>query len=912
MVPAQSPFVGRDPEFTALRAALVRVRRQEPQLALVTGEPGIGKTTLIRRFLHGCEGLRVLYAAGEESELAHPYCVLTQLLDQGSEAVPEGLAVEVDKGGRYADPLTAGAALLDLLGRAAWGSRPVAVVVDDAHWADTPSLHALGFALRRLRVDRVLALVLVRDEDDPRLPGGLRRLFADEGALRLPLGGLDAAQVRELSGALHDGAPLSSWAAARLQRHTGGNPLHVRALLRQTPAAVLAGADALPAPLAHQQVVRTLLAGCPEPTRRLVQAGSVLGASFAVHQAVDVAGEVARPLAALDEAVRAGLLEERTVGGNPHAGFPHPLVRAAVYRDLGAQRRAELHLRAARRADSRAAALDHLACAASGPDHELAGRLAACAEDLAQAGAWAAAAAQLRFAARLSARPAERERRLLMSTEALLLAGDVAQAQALEEELRAVRDCAPRQYVLGRLALATGRQAEASRLLSRAWDLRSLADPPLIAARAAEQLAWLRLIQGDGREAVTWAARCAGTGALTARDVTGLALALSGRPDDALRAVADPGDDALDGLLARGILLLWRGRHRAADEVLARAAARHREGGLPGLGILALAFGAEAAHRGGDWDTAVARADLAVSLAHDTEQRWLLAFTHATAAAVPAARGDGRTAREHACRAAEFAAALGDASDLAYAATARAQEAAAAGDDAAVVAALLPLTGPGIERRDSIDEPGIFPWPALLVEALARTGRADEAAELLGVHEARAARQACGPASAALLRARGALCAVRGERAAAEEAYGRSLELFASYGLPCEEALTRLAYGSRLRRWGKRGAAIAQLEAARGLFARLAAVPYARRCEGELTGCGRVRRAAGADPAASAAAVLTPQELTVSRLAATGLTNREIARELLLSAKTIEHHLGRVYAKLSIRSRAALAATLGE
>ncbi|MEU6003447.1 helix-turn-helix transcriptional regulator [Streptomyces sp. NPDC047197] len=88
-------------------------------------------------------------------------------------------------------------------------------------------------------------------------------------------------------------------------------------------------------------------------------------------------------------------------------------------------------------------------------------------------------------------------------------------------------------------------------------------------------------------------------------------------------------------------------------------------------------------------------------------------------------------------------------------------------------------------------------------------------------------------------------------------------------------------------------------------------MPYARRREGEITGCGLVRRAVGVDPAASAAAVLTPQERAVSRPTAAGLTNREIARELLLSAKTIEHHLGRVYAKLSIRSRAALAATLG-
>lgn len=921
---------------------------------LVTGEAGIGKTMLVRRFLEECGRVRTLYAAGDENESALPYGVLAQLAGQIPGA--EGGRPAAGADGRYTDPLVAGADFLDLLGRAEEGCRAVAVVLDDAHWADTPSLHAITFALRRLRVDRVITLVLVRDETDPRLPEGLRRLFAEDRTLRLALGGLEAAEIRELSG-VWGRSRLLPWAAARLCEHTRGNPLQVRTLLRQTPPEVFAATDPLPVPSDHQRLIRGVLDGCSQETRRFVAAGSVLGATFPVHLAAEAAGELERPLAALEEAVRSGLLEEHSLGGIPQAGFPHPLVKAAVYRGLGAQERAALHHRAAGLVTDSGAALDHQAAAATGPDARLAERIASFAQELTEAGAWAAAAAKLRAAARLSPGTEEREHRLLASAECLLLAGDIAQAQAMMDELRLLCPGSARDYVLGRLALAAGQQDEAARLLAAAWHHRSPGDPPHIAARAAEQLAWLGLIRGDGGEAVKWAGRCEAAGGAAPLDVTGLGLALTGRPDDALRAVtprqrrsgnaigtddhrtvhgaadARPTDsdstdtkgrrsvgaggpdrtaavEKVDGLLARGILLLWRGRAREGRAVLVRAAARHRNGGLPGLGVLALGFEAEACYRSGDWDAALTQADLAVSLAHDTDQRWLLAFVHATAAAVPAARGDAAAAGEHIALAQEFAALLGDASDIAYAATAAAQIAAATGDDASVVAALSPLAGPGLAHRDSLDEPGIFPWPALLAEALARTGRSDEAAALLAPHESTAQARDCAPARAALARARGTLCAVRGQRDAAESAFDTAQQLLAGLALPFEEALTHLAHGARLRRWGRRSAAIVQLEAAHTQFTALAATPYLLRCESELAGCGRVRRAAAGPGQAPAAALLTPQELAAARLAATGLTNRQIARELLLSTKTIEHHLGHVYAKLGIRSRAALAVVL--
>jgi hypothetical protein len=127
--------------------------------------------------------------------------------------------------------LAAGAVLLDRLG-ALQRSDPVVVVVDDLHWADQASLRALTFALRRLRVDRVLTLVLMRDVAEARLPDGLRRLLADDDTLQLRLGGLEVKELCALSGQLGN-RPLWVRAAARLRAHTDGSPLYARALLEQ-------------------------------------------------------------------------------------------------------------------------------------------------------------------------------------------------------------------------------------------------------------------------------------------------------------------------------------------------------------------------------------------------------------------------------------------------------------------------------------------------------------------------------------------------------------------------------------------------------------------------------------------------------------------------------------------------------
>jgi DNA-binding CsgD family transcriptional regulator len=126
--------------------------------------------------------------------------------------------------------------------------------------------------------------------------------------------------------------------------------------------------------------------------------------------------------------------------------------------------------------------------------------------------------------------------------------------------------------------------------------------------------------------------------------------------------------------------------------------------------------------------------------------------------------------------------------------------------------------------------------------------------------------------------------------------------------MPFDRALLEAAYGRFLRRTGRRSAAVAHLEAARAGFADLGALPYLERCDHELAACGRTPAKRTVGPRAT----LTPQELAVARLVASGRTNRQAAAELVVSIKTIEYHLGNAYAKLGMTSRTQLAVAVNQ
>ena len=138
----------------------------------------------------------------------------------------------------------------------------------------------------------------------------------------------------------------------------------------------------------------------------------------------------------------------------------------------------------------------------------------------------------------------------------------------------------------------------------------------------------------------------------------------------------------------------------------------------------------------------------------------------------------------------------------------------------------------------------------------------------------------------------------------AVESFEQTRALIEPLGMPYELALTELAHGQVLRRTGERRAAAAVLMRAQATLSRLQANPALQRCENELAACGL-------SPSARKSrdySALTPQEVAVSRLVVSGMTNREVSEELMLSTKTVEFHLSNIYTKLGVRSRSELRA----
>jgi predicted ATPase len=335
-------FVGRDAELAVLSDAIERVRSAQPGIVWIEGEPGIGKTAFIRRFLSGLDDAIVLEASGEESETNLDYGVVQQLLARATPGASwDALHQRISEWSQPSS-FSTGAELLAVFG-SLQDQAPVVVVVDDAQWLDERSAGALLFALRRLHGDRVLVLIASRIDGLDHLGPAWSRLLGDsERVPHIGLAGLTVDEVSRLSASAGIGA-LNPAASERLREHTRGHPLRIRALLSELPPGRLKGSHAsLPAPRSFTATVATRLPGISVEGQRLVAAASVAGRRCSLAFAGAVAG-VEDPLLAVEEAVAADLLVLVAARLPEEVEFPHPLVRAAVYDDLSPARRRELH-----------------------------------------------------------------------------------------------------------------------------------------------------------------------------------------------------------------------------------------------------------------------------------------------------------------------------------------------------------------------------------------------------------------------------------------------------------------------------------------------------------------------------------------------------------------------------------------
>lgn len=909
------PFVGRQHERSALRTLLADAGSGQPQVVQIQGPAGIGKTALLDTFLAEIrtdQSAVVLQASGEETESLLSYGVIEQLIRTAPPGVEGG--PRPDPGRPVDDPVTVGTRVLELLDR--FGGGALVIAVDDAHWADRPSLQALVFALRRLVADRVLAVLTVRDESVADLPDSLTRLVQGQRGTALSLRGLDERDLRDLAAAMGVG-DIDSTAARRLRYGTQGNPLHARALLEEFPPTEWGSEDRLlPSPRSFRRLVEDRYSVCAEPTRTLIDAAAVLRPNTPLPLASALAG-LSDPLQALDEATRSELLEASEARSPWTLSFAHPLVRAAVYDALGPARRHVLHTRAAALVADETEALRHRVAAAVAPDETLASDLTRMAEGEASRQAWQSAAAHLAAASRLSPDPAEAQRRVLHSVLWTMLRGDAATAAAYAEEIAGYEAGPLRDAVLGSLGMANEDPATAERRLAVAWAECSPTEDPEVAAIVAVLTAIHCYGRLDADATLAWcdralAASAPGTATRAVAQTYLLhGLGYTGRRAEFAAAAAAAQDQPeqasplwLNPRGARGVLRLVDDDLDGARADLESVATTASRLGILNTASFAFAYLARAEWVAGAWDDALVHAERAVAINLQSDFGFLQTAVGGIAALVPVSRGDWAAAESQ--LAAMTVTPVGYERSVVALGMAQARLGEARGSAAATLTALEPVRR--FRQRGAVDEPGFWPWQDLYADALVSAGRADEADGFLTPHEELAAARGRRTTMARLARARGRVEAALGRPESAEASYRFALATLDGLEVPFERARVELAFGRFLRRSGQRRRAADLLGLAQDRFLALGAAPYAEQSAKELAASGLTpTRRLGRDPTS-----LTSQELVVARLAAQGRSNREAADELVVSIKTIEYHLRNAFAKLGVTSRRQLPERLAE
>jgi len=914
-------FVGRAGELAEAAEALTAARAGHPAIVVVEGEPGIGKTALLRRCSQLAPDAAVVWASGDPAETDLDGGLARQLL-AGLPGPPGPAAPGPDTGG--ADGLALGAALLAGVGALEEQAQLVVLVADDLHWADRASAEALLFCLRRLRSDPVLVLLAARPHTLDQLGGSWARLLADGDRVRhLRLTGLTAPEVVTLAAA--NRRDLTAESGTRLHEHTAGNPLYLLALLTELPADAF-GRDTthLPAPAAYAAAVLGRLTRLPAEAQELVRAAAVLGTRAAARAASAMAG-LADGTSAADAAVRARLLDFPPGRARDELVFAHPLVRAAVYEDLRPADRRRLHLAAAALLAPPASFTHRVAAAAGGFDDELAAELIDAAGASQAAGAPRLAAQYLGWAAKLASDPARGEQSLFGAVRLLLITGDVQGAEEYADEVNARPASPQRRYTQAVLAVARGwlEHAEA--------ELRSLAgtitagDDPGLFSHTTAALALIYGQLGEDEAALEWAERaravvgCAPDADAVARQAMAESYAKTGQLDRSLGLLADcssrkPEPSGFDAelLTARGLVRNWAGDFAGAREDLQAVLRWHRYG-VTAHGLTnAYTALAEAEFRSGGWDAAAVHVEVAISLSRDLDHAWYLSYAHCVAAYLYAARGDiempaaqadaGPSAEAHAVAAQRAAEMVPSKEALACAALARAHVAWSQADGAGVIEALTPLAHGAFGTASRY--PNLALWRYRLAEAYLAQGRLTEARRLLDESPA-GPWGGVTPADRARLEGLFWQRADQPERAAAR--YEAAMPGPGSRSFP--DGLLALDYGRFLLSAKKRRAAATVLLTARGVLAGLEAAGLTAVCDQSLLACGvRVPGVPADQETYEGLDVLTAREQVVARLVAAGKTNREIAAELYVSVKTIEYHLSIIFTKLHIRSRRQLAA----
>ncbi|MFC5061709.1 helix-turn-helix transcriptional regulator [Actinomycetospora atypica] len=959
---ASSPApVGRGTEIARLHEEVDRVRRGHSARVLLTGESGIGTTTVVDAFcaaLEADDSAVVVRVAAEEPVpvpvgVARAFAVVEQLGraldarrgDLGATAARSALALhEALVGLRRPD----GDGPPDRL-------RPVVLVLHDLQHVDPASAVVLTDVLRRLQSGGMFVLATATDPGrSPASPPWWPRLFVPDptagdvpGAVETrtrteTVGGLQSPAVAALVASRRPASPLPGpVVAARLVAATGGHPVHLALLVRSLPDEVLAGVAPPPPARDLEGLVEVVLGGLPAASRRLLTALAVLGGTAPATTLERVAGEEIGP-GDVDTAVRGGLVEPRPAG----LRFLHRRVRDVVLAAAPTPEVARMHGRAAAVLGGRAALAHAVAGAAGRPDAATADAFAAAAH--AESSDHDDAATRLLWAADLSATGPDREHRTTAAAVRLVRAGATRRLRALEPRLRVALGGAGRDLALGVLASESS-EPEAHVLLQAALD--DLDADPGVRALAAVRLGAEHLRRGRGMRAVDAAGRVP---ALTddprlreeAAVVTAHGRAQQWGPDAGLDALADhlAGAYGPEPAILTARLHLAAGRVEEAYAGLHEALHRVRGGSQTTTGRVVHLALAETAFRLGRYDEAEAEARVGATTADEPGGAWVGPAARALGASTAAVRGDPERAEILLERARGALGRSPNPFGAFIVALNGAMVAHLRGDlEQAYRLASGLVDGPVPAMLSA----PTAPWRVLAADIAIDAGRVAAADEI--VREWPVAGASLG---FVLSRHRliGRLAEKRGDVDGARTAYRAALDLVASAGsradaCPVEVAALHAAAGGLARRQGWPSAA-EDLAAARRAFAALGAAPWVAAVDAEIdAGVPGVYRvpaddAPGSDgsrfdgsrfegsrsdgsrsdeapvpavlPAARTAAddeprpSLTPREHEVVRLVAQGLTSREVAAALHVTPKAITYHLGNVFSKLGVTSRRQL------
>ncbi len=921
---ADVPLVGRDEWLSRLLPAVEAAANGAGGCVVVEGPAGIGKTRLLAAVAEQARARGVAVATARLSEFDQiaPLNALLRGLRRGDppvldEAAAASLARQ--EGSRYW--------LLDRLGELIEEfaqARPLVVVLDDAQWADELTVLALRTLVPSLHSSPVLWLIARRQQATRSPITDALDWLLSEGAMRLRLGPLSSEDVAEFCRVVLGAVPDSTVLA--LVRRAGGNPFLLGQLLTTLVAdgqvvvedgtARVVARGSLPSSFVG--AVDNRLRDLSPTARRLLDAASVIGRPFTLHEAGGLAGVPAvQLLAAAEEASAGGLL----TSSGAELEFSHDIIREAVYEGLSGPVRHALHREAANvlrwegRPETEVA--DHVVRSARKGDVRAVGVLRTAATTIAPRAPDTAANLLLRAVDLLGEDHPDRNGVLADAVRLLASVGRLVEARELgEAALHRGLDPESEAAILLGLAEAlkhAGQDTAVVEATGRALDRPGTPDAArahLLAIRAHALLHVddLAVADATGAQAVEAGERAGEDAAVVFGTVARSVVAWSrGQLDEAIafgRAAVDRADQAGGAARARHPAL-WLGRALIAADGFTEADAVFEAGqreaeqvGTAWSQPLWHFYRAELRLAAGRLDDAEAEAEAGLSVTERLTAHALAVALLGIMALVSLRRGElveagTRLDRAHGLLDAGVGAMP---EDLNWA-SALARE--AAGDAAGALAALTGAYEALPERMVVLTrEPAAGPQ---LVRLALRNG-ARELAEVAARAIDSLAGQNPGVASlaGAAAHAEGLLHGDRATLRRAVEAYRSSPRLLAR-AAALEDA------GRAESSAGQRATGVALLDEALELFARCGAVRDHARVLRELRALGVRRRASAAlGSSRTGWASLTEAELRVVRLVAQGLTNRATAARLFLSPHTVDTHLRHAFAKLEVSSRVEL------